>query len=146
LLTGNAGCAVVFERNELLRAQEPRQCVRFESEKAAELFQTAFAYRLQHQSPTNSSNFGIFLVTWMSWTTTVAEAAFYNDEAAACDLNHDGLITEAEAVAYHHRVMPLPASHEEPPPPPGPVQFGPPLPGEPLPAEPIPAALGQPSH
>jgi hypothetical protein len=139
LLQNGAGCVVLYERNEQLRAQEPRQCIRFESETAANLFQTACAYRLQHQNPTRSGSFGIIFVTCMSWTTTVAEAAFYNDEAASCDLNHDGLISEAEATVYYRRVFPQAAMPGEPMIP-EPARFG-----GPLPAEPIPATLGQPS-
>jgi hypothetical protein len=136
VLQTGSGCALVFERNEQIRIEEPRNCVHFESESAASLFQSAFAERLRHRDPTRTASFGIVFVTWMSWTTTVAEAAFYNDEVATCDLNHDGLITEAEAAAYHRRVFPQESSNARPTSPE-------PL-GEFLPAEPIPAVLGQP--
>ena len=139
LLPAGSGCALVFERNEQLRAQEPRNCVRFESETAASLFQTAYAERLKHRDPTKAASFGIIFVTWMSWTTTLAEAAFYNDEVAACDLNHDGLISEAEATVYHHRVFPQECLNGRPMTP-EPIHFG-----SPLPAEPIPVAPGQPT-
>jgi hypothetical protein len=128
LLPAASGCALVFEHNEQLRSQEPRQCARFETDKAADLFQTAYAHRLKHQDPTRSASVGIIFVTWMSWTTTVAEAAFYNDELAVCDTNHDGFISEVEAAAYHRRVFPPEATHEQP-----------------LPPEPVPAVLGQPA-
>jgi hypothetical protein len=139
-LVSGSGCALVFERNEQVRAQEPRNCVRFESATAADLFQTAYMERLKHREPSRSSSFGIIFVTWMTWTSTVAEAAFYNDEAAACDINHDGFISEAEAAAYHRRVFPQ--GCESPsgiPMTPEPVRFG-----TPLPAEPIPTVPGQP--
>jgi hypothetical protein len=138
-LSAGSGCALVFEQNEQIRAQEPRNCVRFESATAADLFHSAYAERLNHRDPARSSSFGIIFVTWVSCTTTVAEAAFYNDEVAACDTNRDGLISEAEANAYHDRAFPQGCQR------PG-VRFVTPEPprfGTPLPAEPIPAVPGQ---
>jgi hypothetical protein len=99
-----AGC-VVYEKRELLRTDEPKRLARFESDAAASLFDFGFARRLKNQDQAQSETVCILLAKW-TWTAAVAEAAYYNDEIVACDTNHDGVISEAEALAYHRRIAP----------------------------------------
>jgi hypothetical protein len=94
-------CAYTYTCEESLRAGEPKRAVKFQSETAARLFCTTVDRRMRTAREEPTEEIYIPLVTSITRTRKLSEAAFYNDQVAVCDTDGDGLITDAEAVAYH---------------------------------------------
>jgi hypothetical protein len=97
------GCMTLtsYEREETVRAGESRRCVSFESPAVASGFEASVKDRWAENGGTvKKESFGILFVTCYSKSTSLAECAFYNDQIAACDIDHDGIITEAELKLY----------------------------------------------
>jgi len=97
------GCLCVYNytSEESLRASEPKRAVQFQSETAARLFCTTVNLRMKCAREEPTEEIYIPLLTSITRTQKLSDAAFYNDQVAVCDTNGDGLITDAEAVAYH---------------------------------------------
>jgi hypothetical protein len=90
-----------YRKNEVLRGGEPRAALAFESPAVAEAFATAVRERWDaNAAQVKREHFGILFVCCYDRTTSLSENAFYNDQARACDLNGDNLITDAEVCFY----------------------------------------------
>jgi hypothetical protein len=98
------GCLVVWHRAVTVRKDEARRAFAFESDAAADLFARSFEKRKLQQPEPDTHTFAIPFVTLYNQTSKLAEAALYNDEAAACDIDANGLLSDAEVVAYSERV------------------------------------------
>ena len=96
----STGCITLYSKKEEIGEREERLTINFESEDAAQLFNTTAARRLKKPAPTDKSYVGIPFVTLYSKTTVLSENARYNDEIRRCDSDRDGIITDAEAKAY----------------------------------------------
>ena len=98
-----------YERTEVIRGGEPRQAVAFESPQVAERFTSVVRQRWHDEaSRVKTESAGILFLCCYSKSTALAESAFYNDQVRACDLNCDGVITEAEACFYEQHGEALP--------------------------------------
>jgi hypothetical protein len=96
-MTSLSGCLTVFSKTEVIRSEEQRPAVQFESSKAASVFYE----ELDRRSHTvGGSYFGIPFITLYAKETVVSDNAFFADQVRECDTNHDGLITELEARIY----------------------------------------------
>jgi hypothetical protein len=103
------GCMTLtsYEREETVRAGEARRCVAFESPAVASGFESAVKDRwAENGGAVKKESFGILFVTCYSKSTSLAESAFYNDQIAACDIDHNGIITEAELKLYQSAPRP----------------------------------------
>ena len=96
----SAGCVTLYEKHEEIAKGEERMKVDFESEHAAQLFNSCVAKKLTNKPEKNTSRLAVPFVTFYSKTTVHSENARYNEEVLKCDSNGDGSITEAEARTY----------------------------------------------
>jgi hypothetical protein len=95
--TGLTGCLTVFSKTEVIRSEEPRPAVQFESPKAASVFYEELDRRSRS---VGEAFFGIPFITLYKKDTVLSDNAFFGDQVRECDSNHDGLITELEARIY----------------------------------------------
>lgn len=105
------GCFTLthYERVDRIRSTEPRLCVNYETPQTAEEFNRAVRKRWQHCGDRKTKEaFCIPFVCSFERSSTLAEDAFFNDQVQACDLNGDGLITDAEARIYRCRCEDVP--------------------------------------
>jgi len=108
---GCSGCLVMYDGKKVLRRNEARDKVEFESEEAAQLFQEKFEQEkcaCMNRSRGRESMV-IPVIAAVNVKTKLSENACYNDAVRACDSDGDECITEAEARVYHQR-----ASEENP--------------------------------
>ena len=94
------GCVTFYRKTEEIGAKEPRLTVDFETEHAAQLFNSTVEKKLRQPAPTDNSRVGVPFVTFYSKTRVMSENARYNAEVVKCDSNGDGKISEAEARTY----------------------------------------------
>jgi hypothetical protein len=94
------GCLYSYTCEEAVRAAEPKRAVHFQSETAARLFCTTVDLRLKSAREELTEEFCVPFISYVK-IRKLSEAAFYNDQVAVCDTDGDGVITDAEAVAYH---------------------------------------------
>jgi hypothetical protein len=96
------GCLVMYTGEEAIRPAEPKRQVLFESPAAARTFAETVQPRLCNRE-SYARRIEVPILASVEVKQKLSEAAFYNDELAACDTNGDGFITEAEAEAYRRR-------------------------------------------
>jgi hypothetical protein len=95
------GCLLTHHSVNVLRQDEPRRTVQFESDLARQAF-GARAYDDKAREAQSKAKFvAIPFLLWYSRTDVKSENAYYNDQVAACDANADGLITLDEALAFN---------------------------------------------
>ena len=97
LLSG--GCTF-YSQTHIVRGEEARLAVTFETEEAARLFQETAKLREYSNKPARRSRTGIPLVNFYVENEQLGSDAFYNDQIHICDTNKDLAITEAEARIY----------------------------------------------
>jgi hypothetical protein len=95
--TGLTGCLTVFSKTEVIRSDEHRPSVQFESAKTAAVFYDEMDRRSR---VVGGACLGVPFITIYAKETVVSENAFFGDQVRECDTNHDGLITELEARIY----------------------------------------------
>jgi hypothetical protein len=108
LLPACGGCLFVYSREDTVRLNEPKRAVQFQSETAARLFAAASDQRLRGSHEVRTESLTIPFLASISRNSKLSEASLYNDEVAACDADGDGVITDAEASAYHRAFGPAP--------------------------------------
>lgn len=101
LLGSCSGCLFAHNSTNVVRSDELRRSVRFESPVAREAFSARAFNDKVREKATQSKFFAIPFLFWYSRTDTLSDNAFYNDQVAACDANHDGVISVEEALAYN---------------------------------------------
>ena len=101
LLVCASGCITLFSKTEYIRDGEARRAVAFETPKAAETFHNAAK---KHSARVGGDYVGVPFVTLYSRDRMLAENARFNDAVVRCDTNHDGIITETEAVVFANHV------------------------------------------
>lgn len=94
------GCLYIHTCHEVAREQEPKRVVAFQSESASRLFCAVVERQKKAFREGQVEEFIVPFITYINKTRTISEAGFYNDQVAACDTNGDGVITDAEAIAY----------------------------------------------
>ena len=99
-----SGCLMVSSGSKkeiVLRQDEPRKVVKFDSENAGRLFNTYYESMLSTSDVENggSGTLVVFLIMHVENCKTrkvLSKNAVYNDCVVTCDLNKDGIITETE--------------------------------------------------
>lgn len=96
-----SGCLITHHSTKVVREDEPRQPVQFEDSVAQQAF-CARAFDAEAREKASKTNFvAVPFLLWWSKTNVLSEAAYYNDQVAACDANRDGVISVQEALAYN---------------------------------------------
>lgn len=100
LLTTSGGCLITHSKRSVVRQEEARQRVEFESPFAQQAFlQRALDEEARHRNKSEHS-FAVPFLIGLSYTSELSENAYYNDQLVTCDANSDGLISNAEAAAF----------------------------------------------
>jgi hypothetical protein len=95
----STGCIslTIFNKTEIVRSEEPRLPVKFETVKASCLFQEKVA---EQPKEIARSKVGVPFVNLSAKAVVLADSAHFNEELRKCDSDQDGLITETEARIY----------------------------------------------
>ncbi len=91
------GCITLFSQTDVIRGDETRRAVRYESPKAASAFHRGMA---KQEARVGGTYFGVPFVTVYNRDKVLSENARFNEAVARCDTDQDGHITEAESVIY----------------------------------------------
>jgi hypothetical protein len=91
------GCLTLFSKTEVVRGDESRKPVRFESQQAAEEFNSAVKWK---SKSLGGSHLGIPFVTFYEKDRQLSASAHFNDCVTRCDTDQDGVITLAEAKIF----------------------------------------------
>lgn len=104
VLAACPGCLITHHSTKVIRRDEARRPVRFESDAALQAFNARAAE--QKAAETNQARvLAIPFLLWWSRLDAKSDSAHFNDETSACDADGDGLITEAEALAYNPKFL-----------------------------------------
>ncbi len=95
------GCITLFSQTDVIRGDETRRPVRYESPKAAKAFHRAMT---KQTAPVGRTHLGVPFVTLYLRDKVLAENARFNEAVARCDTDQDGHITEAESTIYEGTV------------------------------------------
>jgi hypothetical protein len=91
------GCLTLYSKKEVVRGEEVRRPITFESAQAAEIFQKA----MKDKSPSlGGTDISIPFITLYSRERELSDSAFFNDCVIRCDTNQDGIITMTEAQIF----------------------------------------------
>lgn len=104
LLTLECGCLVVRTTTRVVRENEALRMVKFESEQSRSVFEAGVDEVKTQKKDSNGDAFAVPFLCLLHNTTTISDNAVYNDQAALCDTDGDGLITDQESLAYRDRV------------------------------------------
>ena len=96
-LSSLPGCLTLFSKTEVVRGEESRRPIRFESQQAAEQFNEAVRWKSKQLGGTH---LGVPFVTLYSRDRQLSDSAHFNDCVARCDTDQDGVITLAEAKIF----------------------------------------------
>jgi hypothetical protein len=99
------GCLFVRHTTRVVRKDEVRQPVRFESEQAQYLFEGGISDVKPLQGMRNPEIVAVPLLLLYARTDVLSDAAFYNDQLLACDTDGNRSITLDEALAYRARTQ-----------------------------------------
>ena len=94
------GC-VLFSKTEVVHPNAVERPVLFESQDAEDVFREAVR---KQSGEVDRTQVGSDLLTVYDGKKQLSEAARFNRAVSACDINHDGSITLAEAVRFAERV------------------------------------------
>jgi len=97
LLGAAPGCITLFSKTDVLRAEEARRPIQFESPAVAEQFHTAMK---EQNGTVGGAYVGVPFDTLYSRHKTLSEVAIFNDAVIRCDCDQNGFITQAEAEIY----------------------------------------------
>jgi hypothetical protein len=103
LLQLNMAC-LHYERTDTVRREENPQAISFESEAAERLFADALEKKKVSNLDISSANITVPLIFYWSKSVRLSEAAFFNDQVKACDVDGNGLLSDTEVAEYHKNV------------------------------------------
>lgn len=95
-----SGCLVVQNREEILRKSEERRPVRFQSGFAQRTFQQKAVSKETRDGASETNTVSVPLLFVYRKKVAPSDAALFNDQLAACDVDADGFISDDEAMAY----------------------------------------------
>lgn len=95
-----SGCLFTHHQTNMVRQDEIRREVEFESLAARQAFSARAYDAAAREKATKTKVVAIPFLLWQSRMDVLSDNAYYNDQVVACDTNGDGRITVAEAVAY----------------------------------------------
>jgi hypothetical protein len=87
----------LYCKHEVVRGEERRVPVHFETAKAAEVFEE---HLRNQESCVGASAFCVPFVTLYASHKELSTNARFNDAVQACDVDHNGILTEQEVFAY----------------------------------------------
>ncbi|OQA00967.1 MAG: hypothetical protein BWY71_00546 [Planctomycetes bacterium ADurb.Bin412] len=102
LFSWSGGCLFVYNGDKVVRKNEPKRQVQFESAEASQLFHNKFNASLcscQNRDEEHESVVIPFIMA-TNTSTKLSESACYNDALTLCDNNKDNCISLAEAQTY----------------------------------------------
>lgn len=88
------GCLTLFSKTDIVRSEETRRPVKFESVEAAETFNKVVK---DQDGNLGGAYFGVPFITLYHRDRKLSETAKFNDAVARCDTDQDGTITAQEA-------------------------------------------------
>ena len=94
------GCLLNHTQKRVIRENEARFPVQFESQNAAESFHTIANSEDIRKSLGSSASFGVPFLIGLSRESVPSQNAFYNDQVIRCDINSDGFISDQEANSF----------------------------------------------
>ncbi len=103
LVCGN-GCLLNHSQKRVIRENEQRIPVQFESLKSADSFNKVANNEEIRKSLGSSASFGVPFLIGLSRESVPSQNAFYNDQVTRCDINCDGFITDQEAISFSKTV------------------------------------------
>ncbi len=96
-----AGCLFNADGERIVRGNEERTSVAFESEQGLVDFQSTVRARNTYSARRQGENaVAIPFILSIDQTLVLSSDAFYNDEVCAADINGDGTLSDAEVRAY----------------------------------------------
>ena len=111
----SAGCLCIAEKERVVRANEPRVIVDFESEEGLIAFQSSVISRdtLRSRRQGSSDVLIPFLLN-VETSSVLSDTAYYNDQVAMADVNRDGVLSDAEVSGFTGRRVPSQMRLSEP--------------------------------
>lgn len=91
------GCLTLFSKTEVVRGEEPRRPIRFESQQSAEEFNQATKDK---SAGLGGTRLGVPFVTLYAKSRQLSDSAHFNDCVTRCDTDQDGVITLVEARVF----------------------------------------------
>jgi hypothetical protein len=104
-LVFSSGCLFVYNGDKVIRKNEVKRSVQFESEEASRIFYEKFKANLCSCQNRDSSHESVVIPFIMATNTNtkLSEAGCYNDALTACDIDSNNTITMAEVQFYSQR-------------------------------------------
>lgn len=99
-LLASSGCLVMHASEKVVRQDERRERVDFESDFARRSFQGRALSGEARREAGGKFAFGIPFIAGFARSTVVSQNAWYNDQIAVCDADGDRLITDDEVLAF----------------------------------------------
>ena len=100
----SSGCLVTTHEDKVIREDEPRQAVQFETDEGMMQFHSAVNRRSDSGARERGrSSFNIPFIVSANTRKVLARSAFFNDQVRIADINGDGKLTDAEVWAYDGR-------------------------------------------
>ncbi len=101
LLASCPGCLITRHSTNVIRQDEPRREVAFESPTAQQAFSAKAFDSEAREGAARSKVVAIPFLLWWSKMDVLSEGAYYNDQVAACDTDGNGMVSVQEALAYN---------------------------------------------
>jgi hypothetical protein len=99
-----AGCLVTTHEDKVIREDEPREAVVFESDEGMMQFHAAVNRRSDGGARDRGrSSFNIPFIVSANTRKVLSRTAFFNDQMRLADINADGTLSDAEVWAYDGR-------------------------------------------
>ena len=99
----NSGCLFIHHKTEVMRKDEPKVIVAFESDKASCMFHAKYHRILENREEMGLKADAVIIpfITSISKISVLSSNALYNDAVKVCDSDGDHVITEAEAEMFY---------------------------------------------
>jgi len=99
-----AGCLVVTHQDRVIREDEPRVAVEFESHDGMVQFYRTVSRRSDNGARERGrTSFNIPFIVSANTRKVLARSAFFNDQVRIADINGDGTLSDTEVWAYGGR-------------------------------------------
>ena len=100
LVATSGGCLISHSKHRVVRQDEIRQHVTYESQYAQQTFLQRATDDAARERNGSEHSFAVPFLIGLSYTSELSENAYYNDQLMTCDANSDGVISNAEASAF----------------------------------------------
>ena len=100
LLAASSGCLITQSTKRVIREDESRHQVQFESPEGAAAFTAQASNNASREASGTSASFGIPFLIGIFYSAAPSQNAYYNDQVSLCDANGDCFLTDAEVSAF----------------------------------------------